>query len=259
MRRGAGPLARPGSPVLGPRLPPCTAPPESKVAHPFSTLFALSIAIKPKETGFAGQRVCEGREMPRPLPPPGLPLNRHHATGLTLKILTAVVGRSLASVCTLPRRLTTPMPAHTRPKMVCLPSRNGVGARVMKNWEPGGLFWGRSQVGQATAGHHTALRPTHQPPAAPLVLGPALAMLSTPAPVWWRSPLISSSNLPPYTDSPPRPVPVGSPPWIIKSCRVFVCVRGAEGVGMRPTCAHRPNAAWHASANRPQTPKENMP
>lgn len=44
-----------------------------------------------------------------------------------------MVGRSVASVCTLPRRLTTPMPLATRPNTVCLPSKKGVGASVTKN------------------------------------------------------------------------------------------------------------------------------
>ena len=51
----------------------------------------------------------------------------------------------------------------------------------------------------------------------PLVLGPEFAIETTPAPVCLRSRLISSSNLPPKHDSPPRPVPVGSPPWTMKS------------------------------------------
>lgn len=36
-------------------------------------------------------------------------------------------------VAMLPRRCTTCMPEQTRPKMECLPSSHGVGARVMKN------------------------------------------------------------------------------------------------------------------------------
>ena len=32
--------------------------------------------------------------------------------------------------------LTTSMPSTTLPKTTCLPSRNGVGTVVMKNWEP---------------------------------------------------------------------------------------------------------------------------
>lgn len=52
---------------------------------------------------------------------------------------TSFVGRSLASVVTLPSRLTVSMPAHTRPNMVCLASREGQGARVMKNLVGG---WG---------------------------------------------------------------------------------------------------------------------
>ena len=37
---------------------------------------------------------------------------------------------------TNPMRLTTRIPDETRPKMVCFPSRKGVGARVTKNCEP---------------------------------------------------------------------------------------------------------------------------
>jgi hypothetical protein len=139
----------------------------------------------------------------------------------------------------------------TLPKIVCLPSSQGVGASVMKNCEP-------------------------------LVSGPLLALLRIPAPVCFSSRVISSANFAPerrsggdmqvaailpkesllekpsrrshsgqgqwagsrvvaarcqamghdwvlnlqlYTAAPllpkmlwpPRPVPVGSPPWIMKS------------------------------------------
>ena len=74
-------------------------------------------------------------------------------TTLALESTSGLVGRSCASVATAPILLTTSIPAQTRPKIVCLPSRNGAGASVMKNWDP-------------------------------LVLGPELAIASTPAPVW---------------------------------------------------------------------------
>lgn len=55
-------------------------------------------------------------------------------------------GRSCASVGTSPMCFTMPMPSLTRPKMVCfpishslitvVPSSHGVGASVMKNWQP---------------------------------------------------------------------------------------------------------------------------
>ena len=48
-------------------------------------------------------------------------------------IFTSTVGRSLASVATDPMRFTTGIPPQTRPKMVCFPSSQGVGASVMKN------------------------------------------------------------------------------------------------------------------------------
>lgn len=44
--------------------------------------------------------------------------------------------RSCASVPTAPSRCTTRIPALTRPKIVCLLSRYGVGASVMKNCDP---------------------------------------------------------------------------------------------------------------------------
>ena len=47
-----------------------------------------------------------------------------------------------------------------------------------------------------------------------LVLVPELAMLSIPRPECVRLGLNSSGNAPPHIDSPPLPVPVGSPPWI---------------------------------------------
>lgn len=51
----------------------------------------------------------------------------------------------------------------------------------------------------------------------PLVPGPLLAMDNIPFPVCLRDGWNSSSNLPPKMELPPRPVPVGSPPWIMKS------------------------------------------
>ncbi|KAF2083792.1 hypothetical protein K490DRAFT_5301, partial [Saccharata proteae CBS 121410] len=56
------------------------------------------------------------------------------------------------SVATLPIFCKTPKPLLTLPKMVCFPSSQGVGARVMKNWLP-------------------------------FVFGPLFAMLRIPAPV----------------------------------------------------------------------------
>ena len=43
------------------------------------------------------------------------------------------MGRSLA-MGTMLIFCTVCMPEHTRPNTVCLPSRCGVGASVMKNW-----------------------------------------------------------------------------------------------------------------------------
>ena len=51
-------------------------------------------------------------------------------------MLTSSTGLSSLSVLTKPSFFTTCMPLFTRPKMVCLPSNQGVGASVMKNWLP---------------------------------------------------------------------------------------------------------------------------
>lgn len=71
--------------------------------------------------------------------------------GYALMIFTSSTGRSWEFVSTIPTRFTMPIPWHTRPKMVCLPSSHWVGARVTKNWLP-------------------------------LVSGPALAIARIPAP-----------------------------------------------------------------------------
>ena len=51
----------------------------------------------------------------------------------------------------------------------------------------------------------------------PFVFGPEFALDKIPAPVCFNSGKISSWNFPPNIDSPPLPVPVGSPPCIMKS------------------------------------------
>ena len=99
-------------------------------------------------------------------------------------ILTSPFGRSSASVATSPILCITPIPEYTRPNIVCFPSSHGHGFSDTKNCDP-------------------------------FVFGPEFAIDTTPAPVCLRLRVISSSNLPPYTLSPPRPVPVGSPPWIM--------------------------------------------
>lgn len=75
---------------------------------------------------------------------------------MAVTILISCSGRSLASVDTLPMRSTVPMPAATRPKMVCLPSRWGVGASVMKNCEPAMHSEGRCNVADTQARDHPA-------------------------------------------------------------------------------------------------------
>lgn len=45
-------------------------------------------------------------------------------------------GLSSVSVATIPILCTTPIPEYTLPKIVCFPSRNGVGFKVIKNCDP---------------------------------------------------------------------------------------------------------------------------
>jgi hypothetical protein len=72
-----------------------------------------------------------------------------------------------------------------------------------------------------------------------------------PAPVCLSSLVISSSNLPPKLLSPPRPVPVGSPPWIMKSlimrwnlrvgrhaCEHCQCIRMEPQLASVRACLH---------------------
>src|ERR1039458_7842708 len=95
---------------------------------------------------------------------------------------TSFTGRSCAPRGTCEIFSTTSYPSVTSPKTLCLLSSQGVAASVMKNWLP-------------------------------LVFGPALAIDRVPALVCFRSLWNSSANLYP---GPPRPVPSGSPPWIMK-------------------------------------------
>ena len=55
----------------------------------------------------------------------------------------------------------------------------------------------------------------------PFVFGPEFALDKIPAPVCFNSGKISSWNFPPNIDSPPLPVPVGSPPCIMKSLMIL--------------------------------------
>lgn len=75
-----------------------------------------------------------------------------------------------------------------------------------------GLYFSKLTIRQLTVG--TTVTKNCEP----LVLGPAFAMLR----VYGRSCLSvvwnSSSNSPPQMLSPPMPVPVGSPVWIMKLC-----------------------------------------
>lgn len=134
-----------------------------------------------------------------------------------LCILISSTGRSLLSVRTASKRCTVFMPDDTRPNMVCLPSRKGVGAYEGQLREIG---WGLKRLTQVIkncdpdlSASFTICRATK---VSPFVFGPEFAMANIPAPTNRSSGLSSSANLSPYTDVPPRPVPVGSPPCIIK-------------------------------------------
>mmetsp|Transcript_3391 Transcript_3391/g.13816 ORF Transcript_3391/g.13816 Transcript_3391/m.13816 type:complete len:297 (+) Transcript_3391:332-1222(+) len=93
-------------------------------------------------------------------------------------------GLSSSAVGTRSISASTSTPPTSRPNTVCFPSRWRALLYVMKNWDP-------------------------------LVCGPLLAMESTPRPSCTRW-VISSLNLSPQMHCPPDPVPVGSPPWIMK-------------------------------------------
>lgn len=62
-------------------------------------------------------------------------LYRYYSSSWAMQALlmdTSSMGLSCASVLTSPIRCTIFIPEVTRPKMVCFPSSQGVGARVMK-------------------------------------------------------------------------------------------------------------------------------
>ena len=92
----------------------------------------------------------------------------------SMRTRCAAAGASFRYVSTFSIARTTSMPLFTSPNTTCLLSRCGAGPQVMKNWLP-------------------------------FVFGPAFAMLRSPALVClkWKA---SSSNLPPYIDSPPVPL-----------------------------------------------------
>lgn len=113
-----------------------------------------------------------------------LQVNKCCVTKLARIIFMSFSGLSFWVVGVLPILWMIFIPLWTLPKIVCFPSSHGVGARVIKNWDP-------------------------------FEFGPEFAIHKIPAPVCFNAGVISSSNFPPNILSPPRPVPVGSPPWII--------------------------------------------
>jgi len=104
-------------------------------------------------------------------------------------ILGGSNGWSFLSTCTSESRTKLYMVwPTTLPKSVCLPSSDGARPNVMKNWLPFVFV--------------------------PL---PALAMPIMPRYLNFNRGWISSAYGLPYMDSQPSPVPVLSPPWIMKS------------------------------------------
>mmetsp|Transcript_8347 Transcript_8347/g.27546 ORF Transcript_8347/g.27546 Transcript_8347/m.27546 type:complete len:233 (+) Transcript_8347:126-824(+) len=101
------------------------------------------------------------------------------------EIETGSAGRSSLSVGTRSILARASKPPTTLPKTVCLPSRWAADLNVMKNCDP-------------------------------FVFGPELAIDSTPLPSCLSLAIGSSANGFPHLDSPPVPVPVGSPPCTMK-------------------------------------------
>ena len=95
--------------------------------------------------------------------------------------------RSWASTPTAPKRCKTRIPELTRPNIVCLLSKYGVGASVRKNCEPGGKK--KRACAVIEGGPRCRGDATNEP----LVLGPELAIARIPAPVNLNSGWISSS------------------------------------------------------------------
>lgn len=95
-------------------------------------------------------------------------------------------------MATAPRRCSTLIPELTRPNMVCLLSRYGVGASVRKNWEP------------RTASATKLMDEENGSRGLPLVFGPEFAMAKMPAPVKRNSGWISSSLCKPSAPRRPR-------------------------------------------------------
>lgn len=139
------------------------------------------------------------------------------ATGLARTILTCSTGLSPASVLTSPIRCTTRRPLLTLPKIVCLPSSQGLAHQISPSIPHTHILMqegrGRGARGEEEETHVGASVMKNW---LPLVSGPLFAMLSTPAPVCLSAALISSAKRPPHMEAPPRPVPVGSPPCTMK-------------------------------------------
>jgi hypothetical protein len=84
--------------------------------------------------------------------------------------------RSLVSVWTRPMRCTTFMPLSTRPNMVCFPSKNVVGARVIKNCEPSAAYQEKVIVLIGNTTFTNAKNSNNASYMSILVFGPLLAM-----------------------------------------------------------------------------------
>ncbi len=107
-----------------------------------------------------------------------------HPLTTVLKLVTSV------PVARFPILFTTPIPLHTRPKMACLPSSQGVTVSVMKNCAHRQIC---QRISNQAAAHRLMCRSSCKcrmdgvkPTWLPFVFGPAFAMLSMPAPVAQR-------------------------------------------------------------------------
>lgn len=116
------------------------------------------------------------------------------------KIISSI-GLSLLSTSILSISDIVSIPPTTRPKIVCLLSKCLQERYVIK-------------LKKKSLRNVFLKTNTRTYNCEPLVFFPEFAMERTPRPVWDKFGRISSLNLSPQIDWPPRPVFVGSPPWI---------------------------------------------
>jgi hypothetical protein len=117
-----------------------------------------------------------------------------------------ITDRSCASTPTAPKRCKTRIPELTRPNIVCLLSKNGVGPSVIKNCEPRRAEQKITRARATSSVSHAVVNQREERRGEggwqeraseranePLVFGPELAIARIPAPVNRSSGWISSS------------------------------------------------------------------